>query len=256
MKYASERGGGMATSVHDWKPCPADRFSKLLHQYTTSYGCEWGHGGLTMTAMKLDQTSTCTIFYYPKDGKPDTSVRSPVLMTVEMQDGKIVCFESLKYGFVKPTIIVTQNGMKVYDDRGNNRASIGISGNGDMRIDGTLSVNNIAAENTASDRDTISLQKVADVKHQIVKTDNNPKHARMDVYWGYELSNVGGFEVKVTSLIHKASISVFASSSDRHIWLSVPYSGKAVMEITPFINDKGYPNSKRYGPQYYEEITI
>jgi hypothetical protein len=101
MKYAEERGG-MATSVHDWKPCPPDRFAKLMHQYTTQYGDEWGHGALTMTAMKLDRISTCTIFYYPQNGDIGKNVRSPVLMTVSMIDGKVITFESLKYGVNAP----------------------------------------------------------------------------------------------------------------------------------------------------------
>jgi hypothetical protein len=101
MKYAEERGG-MATSVHDWKPCPPDRFAKLMHQYTTQYGDEWGHGALTMTAMKLDRISTCTIFYYPQNGILERKTRSPVLMTVSMIDGKVITFESLKYGVNAP----------------------------------------------------------------------------------------------------------------------------------------------------------
>ena len=101
MKYAEERGG-MATSVHDWKPCPPDRFAKLMHQYTTQYGDEWGHGALTMTAMKLDRISTCTIFYYPQNGVLERKTRSPVLMTVSMIDGKVITFESLKYGVNAP----------------------------------------------------------------------------------------------------------------------------------------------------------
>ena len=97
MKYASE-SGGMSTSVHDWKPTAPDNFTRLLHQYSTQCSDEHGHEGLTTTAMKLDQTSTATIFYMPKGGKAPDVVRSPVLMSVAMSDGKVICFESLKYG--------------------------------------------------------------------------------------------------------------------------------------------------------------
>ena len=119
MKYASERGG-MATSVHDWKPCPPDQFAKLLHLYTITCGCQHGHEGLFPTAMKLDRVTTATIWYMPKSGQKETShgVSSPVLMTVQMSDGKVICFESLKYGLetyglgATPTVKVPDDGIE------------------------------------------------------------------------------------------------------------------------------------------------
>lgn len=118
MKYASE-SGGMSTSVHDWKPCAADRFAKLMHEYTTKCSDEFGHEGLTMTAMKLDHISTATIYYMPKNGKAPDAIRSPVLMTVSMLDGKIVCFESLKYG-----VNVPEGGYR--NERGNQLSPDGV----------------------------------------------------------------------------------------------------------------------------------
>jgi hypothetical protein len=151
MKYASERGG-MSTSVHDWKPCPPDRFAKLMHQYTTQYGDEHGHGALTMTAMKLDRISTSTIFYYPQNGKIGGNVRSPVLMTVSMIDGKIITFESLKYGFNVPNEglrdetgqKVSADGVKIFET-GINIQTTKIVG-GSAQFSGKLTASNLKVD--------------------------------------------------------------------------------------------------------------
>jgi hypothetical protein len=154
MKYASE-SGGMSTSVHDWKPCPPDRFAKLIHQYTTECGDEHGHGALTMTAMKLDRVSTATIFYMPKKGKRPDAVSSPVLMTVSMIDGKVITFESLKYGVNVPPeglrdaegrkrnadgVEIIDTGIKLYTKPATEAMKVQ---SGDVTFTGTLAAGNV-----------------------------------------------------------------------------------------------------------------
>ena len=96
MKNADQ--AGMYGMVHEWKPVPPDAFVKLLHLYITSCCDQHGHDGLRPDAVKLDRETTATVYYMPKSRKAPDAVWSPVLMTIRMSDGKIICFESLKHG--------------------------------------------------------------------------------------------------------------------------------------------------------------
>jgi hypothetical protein len=91
MKYASEHAG-VLTSVHQWKPVPADRFAQLLHHYSTFVADLNGKDALSITAIALDRDATATIYYRRKErGSP---VYCPVLMTMEGAGGKTLCFET------------------------------------------------------------------------------------------------------------------------------------------------------------------
>lgn len=96
MKYASE--AMLNTSVADWKPATPERFIKLLHTYEVECCDEHGHEALTQTAFKQDHETTGVIFYMPKRGKRPDAVSSPVLLTIRFSNGKVMCFESTKYG--------------------------------------------------------------------------------------------------------------------------------------------------------------
>lgn len=93
MKYASERG--MDTSVHSWKPCPTDRFTRLVHGYATTCCSDHGHAGLSMTACKLDHDTTATVYYRPKQFPEHCGISTPVLMTIETADGRVISFERI-----------------------------------------------------------------------------------------------------------------------------------------------------------------
>jgi hypothetical protein len=94
MKYASECLG-RSTSVHEWRPIPFERFAKAAHHLATICGSDDGEDGFHPFAMKLDRSSTATIYYMPKKGKAPDAISSPVLLTVQGADGKLICFESL-----------------------------------------------------------------------------------------------------------------------------------------------------------------
>ena len=96
MKYASDKGG-MLTSVHDWKPLPTDQFAPLLHLFCHACCDPHGHEGLHMTSVMLDREACATIYYAPKQGWAPDGVRSPVLMTVSMSNGKVICFEHMRH---------------------------------------------------------------------------------------------------------------------------------------------------------------
>jgi hypothetical protein len=89
---------GHGTSVHSWKPCPPDAFAKLVHRYATECASEHGNFGLSTKSMRLDRHATASIYYRPKSGRADAhrgGVSTPVLMTVQMDDGRVVCFERI-----------------------------------------------------------------------------------------------------------------------------------------------------------------
>lgn len=94
MKYASERSG-FDTSVHSWKPCPPERFTRLVHGYSAHCCEEHGHAGLSMTACKLDRETVATIYYRPKRFPDHIGVSTPCLMTVATVDGRIISFERI-----------------------------------------------------------------------------------------------------------------------------------------------------------------
>jgi len=103
MKYASEMPG-RSTSVHEWKPITPERFARAIHHLAITCGADrsgdWGNegmGGFYPQAMKLDRTATATIYYAPKKGKAPDAVSTPVLLTVQGADGKLICFESLTH---------------------------------------------------------------------------------------------------------------------------------------------------------------
>ncbi|MGE0751855.1 MAG: hypothetical protein AB7F39_06660 [Variibacter sp.] len=96
MKYASECLG-RSTSVHEWKPIAFDRFSKAIHHLATTCSDDDGTDGVHPFAMKLDRASTATIWYMPKKGKAPDAISTPVLLTVQGADGRLICFESLSH---------------------------------------------------------------------------------------------------------------------------------------------------------------
>ncbi len=94
MKYAEERPG-FDTSVHNWKPCTAERFARLVHAYSTTCCEKFGHAGLSMTACKLDRRAVATIYYRPKTYPDHGGVSTPCLMTVDSGDGRVISFERI-----------------------------------------------------------------------------------------------------------------------------------------------------------------